>query len=187
MDEWLPVSGGSPPDPESAEGAFLTEARTLLDQLRPVRANNTWAAPPSYGLTLVIPLDRSHDSSPKRPGELQTAIQLLMRDWKRGPEIVGDWQHAQYAWDYEPKQLAFRVAGHGPNSRSQALSWLRTQLERPIVRDEWVALGLIIAAAWRHSDGGPNLVGAIRGLFPVALLFRGHPTRSAPAGFFDPW
>jgi hypothetical protein len=74
-----------------------------------------------------------------------------MREWTRGPEIVGDWQDAHYAWDYEPKHLAFRVAGHGPDSRSHALTWLRSQLVRPIVRDEWAAFGLTLAAffdAW---------------------------------------
>ena len=169
MDEWLPVSGGSPRDPETAEAAFLVEARNLLDQLRPIRANNTWAAPPSYGLTLVIPLDRSHNSSPKRPGELHTAIQLLMREWTRGPEIVGDCRMPI------------------PDSRSQALAWLRSQLVRPVVRDEWAAFGLTLAAAWRHADGGENFVNEMRGLFPIAFLLRGHPTRSVPAGFFDSW
>jgi hypothetical protein len=110
-----------------------------------------------------------------------------MREWKSEPEIVGDWQDAHYAWDYEPKQLAFRVAGHGPDSRSQALGWLRIQLERSVVRDEWEAFGRTIAAAWRHADGGPNFVNEIRGLFPIALLLRSNPTRSVPAGFFDPW
>jgi len=185
MAEWLRMSGGSAPDPGSAQAAFVLEGRLLLDRLRPIRANNTWAAPPSAGLTLVVPLDRSRDSSPKLRGELHTAIQLLMRDWKKGPEIVGDWQDAHYAWDYEPKHIAFTVAGHGPDSRSQALTWLRIQLERPIVRDEWTALGLTLAAAWRHADRGPNFINEIRGLFPIALLT--HPTRTVPAGFFDPW
>jgi hypothetical protein len=185
MAEWLHLSGGTPPDPETAEAAFLTEARTILDQLRPIRANNTWVAPPSYGLTLVIPLDRSRFPAPKRGEELHTALQLLMRDWKSGPEIVGDWQDSHYAWDYEPRQLAFRVEGHGPDSRSQALAWLRSQLERPIVRDEWAAFGRTLAAAWRHADGAPHPVLETRGVFPIALL--GQPTRSVPAGFFDAW
>jgi hypothetical protein len=115
------------------------------------------------------------------------ALQLLIRDWKRGPEIVGDWQDALYAWDYEPKNLAFRVTGHGPESRSQAFGWLRTQLERPVMRDEWAAFGRSIAATWRHADGGPNLVHETRGLLPIAILLRSHPTRSVRAGFFDPW
>jgi hypothetical protein len=79
------------------------------------------------------------------------------------------------------------VAGHGPDSRSQALAWLTSQLERPVVRDEWAAFGRIIAAAWRHADEGPSFVNEIRGLLPIAFLLRGHPTRSVPAGFFDPW
>jgi hypothetical protein len=139
------------------------------------------------GLTLVIPLDRSRNSTLKRRGELHAAIQLLMREWKSGPEIVGDWQDAHYAWDYEAKQIAFRVAGHGPESRSAALGWLTSQLKRPVMRDEWAALGLTLAAAWRHADEGPSLINEIRGLFPIALALRGHPTRSVAAGFFDPW
>jgi hypothetical protein len=187
MDEWLRLSGGTAPGPGSAQAAFVSEGRILLDRLRPTRASNTWVAPPSNGLTLVVPLDRSRDSSPDRRGELHTSIQLLMRDWKKGPEIVGDWHDAHYAWDNEPKLIAFSVAGHGPDSRSQALAWLRIQLERPIVRDEWRTLGVTLAAAWRHADGGPNSINEIRGLFPLVLLLRTHPTRTVPAGFFDPW
>jgi hypothetical protein len=112
-------------------------------------------------------------------------VQLLMRDWKSGPEIVGDWQDAHYAWDYEPKRLAFSVAGHGPDSRSQALAWLGAKIQRPIVRDEWSALGRIMATTWRHTDGGQNSVLETRSRLPLALL--GQPTRSIPAGFFDPW
>jgi hypothetical protein len=187
VDKWLPVSGGSEPASDSEEAAFLEEGRMVLHRLRPIRAHNTWAAPPQKSLTLVIPLDRSPASSLERRGALHTSVQLMMRDWKRGPEIVGAWHDAHYAWDYEPKEAAFSVAGHGPESRSQALAWMQTQLQRSVIRDEWAAFGLTLALAWRHADGGPNFINEVQGLFPVALLLRGHPTRSVAAGFFDPW
>jgi hypothetical protein len=191
MADWLGLTVEPNAEPFPDEAPFLAEARALLDQLRPIRAANTWAASLRFGLILVLPLDRARGWPLKRRGSLHTSLQLMMRSWNDRPEIVGDWQDAHYAWDYEPKQVPFRVDGHGASSRAQALSWLTAQMRRPVIRDDWLAFGVTLCSRWRQPDE-PDTADArpymeLRGFFPIGLVRHDRPSRSAPAGFFDPW
>jgi hypothetical protein len=144
-------------------------------------------------LVLCIPLDVAKGSTLSMKGSLHSAIQLMMRNWNEQPEIVGDWQDAHYAWDYEQKTLAFRVDGRGPAPRAAALAWLATELRRPVLRDDWRILGRTICSRWRWTDESKAgeyrglFPREYRGLFPIAMVLSHRPSRSVPAGFLDPW
>jgi hypothetical protein len=185
MGEWLGLTAEATAAPNDTQAAFLAEARELLEHLNPVRASNTWAALLGKELTLVIPLDHAAGWPLRRRGSLHTSLQLTMRGEADRAQIVGGWHDAHYAWDYDPRTLEFEVAGYGPAARSQALDWLTKQLRRPINRDDWALFGWVVCARWRHADTDSGV--EFRGFSPLGLILQGRPTRSVPAGFFDPW
>jgi hypothetical protein len=181
--EWLPLTSEANAEPTDTQQAFLAEARALLKRLNPVRACNSWAALLGEGLILVMPLDRAEGWPLAKRGSLHTSVQLMMRGSADRPRIVGAWHDGHYAWDHEPKHVGFEVDDDGLTARSQALDWLATQLRRPISREDWVIFGVTLCSRWREADSGTEF----RGLIPLGLLLRDRPTRSVPAGFFDPW
>jgi hypothetical protein len=183
--DWLGLTTDRNAKMSAEAGRFLGEARNLLDELQPLRANDTWAALLDDTLVLVVPLDRFKGRDLRHRGSLHVSVQLMMRTWHDQPEIVGDWQDAHYAWDYEPKNLSFRIRGHGMEPRRQALEWLSQQLRRPLMREDWILLKKTVCSRWRWSDDGK--VAEIRGFFPICLAFSHRASRSARAGFFDPW
>jgi hypothetical protein len=185
LGEWLGLTADANVEASDVQSAFLAEARSLLERLDPVRARNSWAALLEEGLVLVIPLDRASGWPLQRRGSLHISLQLMMRNWAERPQIAGAWHEAHYAWDYEPKRLDFEVAGQGTAARSQALDWLATQLQRPIVRDDWLLFSRALCSRWRHADAGYG--GELHGFFPLGLILPRRPARSRPAGFFAPW
>ena len=106
---------------------------------------------------------------------------------KRGtPVIEGAWQDSHYAWDYEPKQPDFEIAGHDRQSRHAALDWLASEIRRPIVRYDTRLLGMRLGSAWRYADGSQSLIEA-RGLVPLVWLFRNRRDEGVGAGYLDAW
>lgn len=184
--DWFPLTVPAHENQPSAEQeAFITEARDLLASVNPARARNTWAV--IYGgLTLVIPLDRKQGKHLTDRGSLHTSLQLLM-DVKRGaPVIVGAWQDSHYAWDYDPKQPDFQIAGHERLARQAALDWLASEMRRPIIRYDSRVLGIRVGSVWRHGDGKRSLI-EVRGLLPLVWAFRTRGDEGVGAGYFDDW
>ena len=184
--DWFPLTvPARESEPTAEQKAFLTEARDLLASLNPIRARNTWAV--IYGgLILVVPLDRRQGIQSTDRGSLHTSFQLRMRLNRGAPVIEGAWQDSHYAWDYEPKQPDFEIAGHDRQSRHAALDWLASEIRRPIVRYDTRLLGMRLGSAWRYADGSQSLIEA-RGLVPLVWLFRNRRDEGVGAGYLDAW
>jgi len=184
--DWFPLTvPARESEPTAEQKAFVAEARDLLASLNPIRGRNTWAV--IYGgLILVVPLDRRQGIQSTDRGSLHTSFQLRMRLNRGAPVIEGAWQDSHYAWDYEPKQLDFEIAGHERQSRQAALDWLALEIRRPIVRYDSRLLGMRLGSAWRYADGKQSLIEA-RGLLPLVWLFRNRRDGGVGAGYLDAW
>ena len=184
--DWFPLTvPAHESEPTAEQKAFVSEARDLLASLNPIRGRNTWAV--IYGgLILVVPVDRRQGMQSTDRGSLHTSFQLRMRLNRGAPVIEGAWQDSHYAWDYEPKQLDFEIAGHERQSRQAALDWLALEIRRPIVRYDTRLLGMRLGSAWRYADGKQSLIEA-RGLVPLVWLFRNRRDEGVGAGYLDAW
>ncbi|TYP89033.1 hypothetical protein [Blastococcus xanthinilyticus] len=165
---------GGQPGRNEAETAYLARLREevggwTLDGLSP---GHTWAA--DIGLPLYIDIDVPGLSELRRP--------LQVGFWTGGPSagrsggyvLQGVWGDDHPLDDHDgnsPECLTVIGVDATPEQHATwAAEWLLRQLRRPVVREDWLRDGRVVAATWRLSDTGTVL--ARQGSSPRRLLRR---------------
>jgi hypothetical protein len=168
--EWF----GGVPGHDDAEAAFLEHLRREaggwdVEDVSPALTSSVY-----IGLPLYADIDVPGLAEPARP--------LQVGFWTGGPwagrsggyVLQGVWGDDHPLDDHDgndPECLTVIGVDASPQQHATwAAEWLLRQLRRPVVREEWLRDGQVVASTWRLSDTGTVL--AREGASPRRLLRR---------------
>lgn len=159
MAEWFPMIDTAARGDEEAR--FLTRLRANAAQWPAslTKPDDTEATARLEPLVLTVDIDQI----PAVPGTAPSlnVLQLAFYVYPTGLALEGSWGSRYLLHDFDPSDPDCLVVRGVPVEPEQmadwAAIWLRTQLSRPLIREEWVKGNNVTFCRWVLEDSGKVL------------------------------